>query len=152
MPDFIGFILVLIGLVQLAAESKRFINLKPWTLGMIIYTTVLYIFDLTGLSVHMYQFITVISGLVSVAVSLYISYQTVLGIKDIEENKKAELNSGALMKTWLVTAVFQVLSAVAAVNHFLMIVSLLGSFVTAIIFLVQLNKSSALYENFTQLK
>lgn len=144
IPDFVGYIILIYGLGEMALESFRFAKAKPFALGMAIYTGILYFIDLTGVwyTLELGGFIL---GLVSLAIMLYILYQIVMAVADIEQTQGKFLNANNLYTIW------KVLAALSFIIYLLMFVPALGllciiaTLVTAICFLVSFNKSKELY-------
>ncbi len=80
IPDFIGYMVMAKGLIQMAEESLLFMKAKPYATGMAVYTGVLYFMDLSGISVLLGA-LSYILAIVSTIISLYISYNIVMGVK-----------------------------------------------------------------------
>ena len=51
IPDFLGYIFIRKGVQELREESPCFARLDPWTLGMAVYSGILYLLDLFGYTV-----------------------------------------------------------------------------------------------------
>jgi len=142
IPDFVGFILMYQGLTQLTNESERFFKMKPYAIGMAIYSGFLFILNFLGFP----SYVSMVLGIVSMAVTLYILYNIVMGIRDIEIIRNFFLNSAQLMSYWQLSAIF------SGITYFLMlflpalsIFSALIELVVMILFLVAFNKSKNLY-------
>ena len=50
LPDFIGYFILIGGLAEMAAVNSHFGKARPFAIAMAIYTLILYILDLIGLS------------------------------------------------------------------------------------------------------
>lgn len=149
LPDFIGFILIAKGLQELSRESERFPKVRPWAIGMAVYTAVLYVLDLVGFNVDI-QWLMLILSLIATSITLYISYSVILGVKDIEANRNADLNSEKLRTTYIPMAVLQVVSHLGIFIPYLAIVCSIISVILVIVFLVQLNRTKKAYEALPQ--
>lgn len=146
IPDFIGYIVMGKGLLEMAAESYFFHKVKPFATGMAIYTAILYGMDLFGITVHL-QGLSILLGIVSTIVSLYMTYNIVMGVKDMETQYRAQLNGASLKTAFTVLFVFSVLSYLLLIYPPLSILSMVGAFIVYIIFLVSFNRSKNLYYN-----
>ena len=85
IPDFLGYIFIRKGVQELREESLCFARLDPWTLGMAVYSGILYLLDLFGIGLRP-GFFSYLMGAASLAASLYISYFIVRGVQDMEQN------------------------------------------------------------------
>ncbi len=146
IPDFAGYIVMISGLVQMAEESSLFMKIKPYASGMAVYTGVLYLLDLVGISVSL-GILSYILALTSTAVSLYISYNIVMGVIDIEKKYSRTLNGDSLKTTWTVLAVFNVLSFVSLLIPLVAIVCMIVTLIVTICFLIAFNNSKNMYYN-----
>ncbi len=146
IPDFIGYIVLAKGLLHMADESPRFMKVKPFATFMAFYTGILYVLDLFGVTVNAGVF-TYLLGIVSMVISLYISYHIVMGVLDTEEKHGVFLNGASLKSTWKLLTFFTILSNLLLLIPTLAILSIIASFVIAIVFLVAFNRSKNLYYN-----
>ena len=106
-PDFIGYIVMINGLAEMAEESQLFLKVKPYAAGMAVYTGILYFIDFLGVSPSLGAF-SYILAIVSTIISLYISYCVIMGVKETEEKHNTELNGDSLKSTWNILAVFHI--------------------------------------------
>jgi len=143
IPDFVGYILIVQGLSEMASESPRFGKIKGLSLAMVVYTALLYAFDLLGviLSEGLFSWLL---GLASTIISLYISYNIVMGVRDMEAGGR-NLDGASLLAVWKVYAVvslaIHLLFLVPALNILLLIAGL----VLGIVFLFAFNRTKNLY-------
>ena len=144
IPDFIGYIVMIKGLEQMDKESAFFMKIKPYVTGMAFYSTFLYLLDLLGVSISL-GVLTYVLAIISTVISLYISYNIVMGVIDMEGKYNTYLNGNSLKSTWTLLAVFNVLSFVTLMIPLISLISIIGSFIVAIIFLVAFNNSKNLY-------
>ena len=118
IPSFIGYYFMLKGIKDVREFSDRFNRIIPLVKGMIVFSCITYMFDLLGVTTEVDFFYLSASdrmffitlGLIPVVLSLYISYNIIFGIKDIEVIKEQSLNSNQLYKTWKLMAVFSILT------------------------------------------
>lgn len=144
LPDFVGYIILSKGLLELEAESERFIKARPYSIGMAVYTGIIFLLDLFGIS-KLSQYIDFILGIVAMAVLLYISYIIVDGIKEMEVKHNVELNGEKLAYFWKWWALVSVVTFVLLLVPPLALVSVIVSVVVSILFLVAINTSKNLY-------
>jgi len=144
IPDFVGYIVMISGLEEMAGESTLFMKVKPYVTGMAIYTGVLYLLDLVGLSVSL-GVLSYVLAFTSTAVALYISYNIVMGVIDMEGKYNTPLNGDSLKSTWTLLAVFNVLTFVLLLIPPVAIICIIVFFIVAICFLVAFNNSKNLY-------
>ena len=109
IPDFIGYILMLRGLGEIDGESMFFMKVRPFVTGMGIYSGILYFLDLVGASMSL-GLMTYVFAIISTTVSLYISYNIVMGVIDMEGKYSTNLNGANLKSTWMFLAVINILT------------------------------------------
>lgn len=146
-PDFIGYIFIIKGLNELADISNRFYKIKTISKIMAIYSSLLYAANLVGFSAAntWISFILSIAGLIA---SLYISFNIVMGVKDIERIHDCKLNSETLFSCWKLIAAFSFLAYIAIIFPVLAIIALILDVVFIICFLVSFNKTKNLYYDY----
>lgn len=136
LPDFLGYIFMLKGLLELAEFSDRFSNISPYVKGMIVYSGIYYVMDLFGISFTLGESLNYVLGLLSTILSLYISYNIIMGIIDIETTKIQNLNSNQLYSTWKLMAVFSLITYLfVLIIPVLAVISILASLVLGIYYL-----------------
>lgn len=143
IPDFIGFYFMVKGLKELASQSQRFTKVQPLAVGMGVYTAVLFIMDLLGMGMGTLSWVL---GLVSLAISLYISYTIILGIQDIETTRDADLYSQKLKSTWMGMVITHVASYLFVWVPALALISVIAAFVLAIVYLFAFRNTKNAYE------
>lgn len=133
IPDFIGYIYIRKGIMELTEHSEWFSKINNITLGMAIYSGVIYCLDLLGISTSMNNaVITFILGIVSTVVMLYITYGIVMGIKDMETGLGCDLNSSGLIMTW---KIYAVCSVIIFFFYFIPGLNILGVIITFIVYI-----------------
>jgi len=144
IPDFIGYIFMTQGLSELTAQSPRFERMQPYATGMAIYTAILYALDLFGVSM-LDGIVNWLLGLASTIISLYISYNIVMGVRDIEIAGR-ELNGSNLLTTWKVYAVISLAIYILYLIPVINILLIIAGLVMGIVFLVAFNRTKNLYD------
>jgi hypothetical protein len=145
IPDFAGYIIMINGLAEMAGESPLFLKVKPYATGMAVYTGILYLMNLIGISASLGA-LSYILAVASTIISLYISYCVVTGIKEMEEKYSVFLNGGSLKSTWTLLAVFNIAAFVSLLIQPLAVICIIAAFIVAICFLVAFSKSKNLYD------
>lgn len=154
LPDFVGYIFLLQGARILEDESEFFSRACPFATGMTIYSAILWIGALLGVTSEA-NWITRILGIISVIVSLYVSWLLIRGVQEMEERHMSDLNGGKLMSLWKGLAVVQIAGGVIGLMINLMNVGILAvvtvvlaivGFVLIVLYLIAWNKSAAAFE------
>lgn len=135
LPDFAGFILIVLGLKELVEESAFFTKAILFAKGMVVYSIILYSLDLFGLARTLSWF-TTFAGIIATIVSLYISYNIIQGILDVEGKYSVDLNGENLLRLWKPLAVLELLAYVSLLMPMLAVVFIVASFVLTIMFMV----------------
>ncbi len=145
IPDFVGYMIMLNGLEEMARESKFFIKVRPYVTGMAVYSSLIYIVDFFGASVSL-GLLSFSLAFTSTIISLYISYNIVMGVLDIEEQYNTHLAGPSLKTRWQYLAIFSVSSFILQISP-LAIICIIISIIVAIYFLVAFNNSKNLFYN-----
>ena len=141
LPDFVGCWLLYRGVEELECESKRFSALRPFSVGLGIYTALIWIGDLLGV--------------VASAVELYIAWGVIQGLRETEAYRQADLNANGMYRAWRVMLVTQIAAYVLqllilaqswGLTAALAVIVVIAGFVGAILFLVAVWRSRKLYE------
>lgn len=144
VPDFLGYIFMIKGLDEMARESLLFSKARPYANFMIYYTGIMYILDFFGLSAS-YETIVYILSVLSAVISLYISYNIMMGVLDIEKNYNIFLDGHELKNAWVLKAVFSVLLYFLKNVEGPAVIIIFMSFIAAVYFLVVFYNSKKLY-------
>ena len=144
IPDFLGYILMLKGVRELAIESDHFTKVKSYIKLMVVYTLYLYTMGLLGISGQINEIFNIMLAITFAIISLYITYNIVMGIADIEERYKYNLKSEMLYSLWKAHAIFTILTYIAAFIPVLVFIIIIG-FIVNIYFIVQFHNSKNLY-------
>lgn len=110
---------------------------------MAIYTGFLYCLALLGIGIT--GTIAFIVGLMSTLMSLYISYNIVMGIKEHENTSKRNLNASGLYAAWTVFAILSLIVYMLYIIPILNILCIVMGFIAAIVFLVAFYRTKTLY-------
>lgn len=121
-----------------------FSDTRPFVVGMTVYTAILWVGALLGVT-GTGSLLSILLSLVSTAVSLYISWSIIQGVREMEERHQADLNSAGMSLAWKVllvadivsyvlTLVLPVVVAVALVAVLVGILLLVGSLMLLVAF------------------
>jgi len=100
IPTFLGYIFIVRGLSELTGLSNWFSKILPYVKYMVLYSGLCYAMDLFGISAMIGAPVSFVLGLISIIVSFFISYNIIMGIKNIETTRMQNLNSRQLYNTW----------------------------------------------------
>lgn len=114
LPDFAGYILLFQGMRELGEESRRFQSIRPFAVGMAVYTAILWLGNLLGVGSgsEYQQILTDILGLLAAIVALYVSWGLTQGVLEMESRRGADLNGQRIDKMWKALAAVQIVNTV----------------------------------------
>ena len=147
IPTFIGYIFMLKGVVEISELSDKFSKIIPCVKIMISLSIITYILDLLGLNyqiqlpveLHLLGIALLLIGLFLAATvfTLYISYNIIMGIKDIEEARGKNLYSSRLYSIWKIRIILLLWSFGMVLASFISPLTIVfgGMFAVAIFFL-----------------
>lgn len=146
-PTFAGYILLYQAAGTLRDESSRFAVIRPFAAAMAVYTGILWLGDLLGVTGGE-NWLNTILGLAATVVSLFVSWNVVKAIAEIEEDWGVRLNSASVRTGWYVLLVAQILSYAAVLGFSLTtaLAALAAIAVGIIWFLAALWKCARLYD------
>lgn len=112
LPPFVGYWLLYQGLTELDGESGLFRNIRPFAVGMAVYTGVLWCGDLLGVEQvgDWKTLLGVILSLLGTVVSLYVSWAIIQGVRDMENSRGVDLNGAGMQRAWWVLVIAQAAS------------------------------------------
>lgn len=145
IPDFIGYILIFSGLAELSAGKDRFSRMRPFAVAMAAYTALLYASDVFGIYVITGTMIRFLLGLAAILMSLFMSYNIVAGIKELETSLEQSLNSRPLFYVWIISAALRLAAYGLILIPELNTVCIIASNAAGVAFLVLMNRTKNLY-------
>ena len=107
IPTFVGYILLYQAAGELAGENRRFDQLRPFAIAMAVYTGLLWVGDLLGVTSGG-SWLDTILGLAALAVSLYISWNVVQAVLEMESSSGMELNGASVRTAWFILLAAQI--------------------------------------------
>jgi len=142
LPDFVGYFFILKGITELSGLSVRLYKMTPTVLIVGAFSAMVYVMELLGgLGAGVAGHIVM---LVSINLSLFISYNFIMGLQDIEMHRKQDLNVARLFLAWKILAVGAFLPLVVRLTPVPEIVAIAAGFAVGVYFLFELNKSRRL--------
>ena len=148
IPDFIGYFMMIEGLKEITNYSNNFTKVLPYVKSMAIATALTYLMDFFG--IRIYLLVSLLLGLVLMAVCMYISYTIIMGIKDVETEFQQNLNTESLYSAWKISMILSFVTYVLIIVPGLMILCSLATLVAYVYYLVQFNKTQKLFYEHTQ--
>ena len=152
LPDFVGYWLLMQGMAEMEKENPRFASPRPFAVGMVIYTALLWVGNLLGVSGG---FLMTVLNLVALAAHFYIAWVLVLALREVEQCREADLYGEMLYKRWKILLGINValqllrllamavsIRVVMTAATVLVLVNLIWSF----LFVLGWNRSDKLYE------
>lgn len=132
LPDFVGYILLLKGIRELEEESRLFRGVRPFAVGMAVYTAILWVGALLGAAANDGMIARLLS-LVGTIVSLYISWLLIRGVAEMEEKRAADLNGERLLTLWKTLAAIRVVTQMLELMLNLVNMSILAGFAVVLL-------------------
>jgi len=146
LPPFVGYLFLLQGMRSLETESGLFQTPRPFAVAMAVYTGLVWLGDLLGIVSNGSWLETILGG-ISAAVSLYVSWSVIQGVRDIEKCRGTELNGAAMQRAWAVLAVAELTCyAMLFLVPAMAVVGAVASLVGIIMMLVAFWRGKKLYE------
>ena len=153
LPPFVGCWLLYRGFEEMAAESDKFDSLRPFALGLGIYTALIWVGDLLGMGSE--SWISSLLGLAATIAELYIAWGLIQCLREVEARRQADLNTPAVHKAWTVLLVTQIAGFVIrmllwirawSLATLLSIVCIVAGLVGIVLFLVAVWRAGKCYE------
>ncbi len=136
LPDFIGYILIYFGLKEMTKYSKKFKDLMPISIAMMILATIS-----DSLSFFMININLIINLVFNIALTsflVYSLYKIIKEIKNIEKHEKNNYGSKLLSKTWWFFAISLYISYIIYFISLITNKNLITTEITIISILIQL--------------
>ena len=118
LPDFVGYILLLLGANEFAGKSAYFGRVKPFAIGMAVYSAAVWLGALFSVSLGGWP--DLLLPLAAMAVSLYISRLLIGGVREMEKQEDDCWGGFILHNRW------KLLLGIQAVSYLLNLVAKLG--------------------------
>ncbi len=144
IPSFIGYWFLAKGLKELEGESAKCGNMIPWSTGMMIFTAITWVLDAIGISGQL-GFIGTIVGIVGTVLSIYISYQVVMGIKEVEDYHRVDIMADKVKSSWFAYMIATVAAMVVVWIPVINIIAVVAAFICDVLFVVAVNNTKKAY-------
>ena len=145
LPEFVGYILLIIALKELNVQNKNFDKAKPIVGIMCVFSVVFFFINLFNVFSSNLAMIGFVFSAFLVLGALYVTYYIVLGIIDIEMETQVDLAGDKLYVRWKDNAFVQVASFVCLFIPFVNLLAMLVSIFTAFMLVFAAYKTSVLY-------
>ena len=143
-PSFLGYFFMYKGLLDISNYSCCFKKMIVFTRGMIFYSGFLYGINLLGISTLLPLLFSALE-FIAIGFSLYISFNIIAGIRDIETALEENLNFYQLYFAWKLFAVFSVLPFVTGFVPLLAVTSMMIGFAVGIYYLYSFYNTMELF-------
>ena len=146
LPDWLGYILLYLACGELLGESELFQKPRPFCVGLAVYTGILYLLDMLGISANL-GILSWILGLAATGLNLYVSMLIVDALRNVEMRRNYDLCTAHLRTVWKVLAVCTVAAHVLLIFPVLAVLCGLVAAVTGILFLVAVHGTRKAWRN-----
>jgi len=152
LPDFVGYWLLLKGMEEMKAANPRFESPRPFAIGMVIYTAILWLGDLMGVSGGTLMSLL---SLTALAAHFYIAWVLVLAVREVEQWREADLYGAVLHKRWKIllglNVAIQLLRLLAMATSIRVVMTIatvlvLANLIWSFLFVLGWNRCGKLYE------
>lgn len=145
LPTFAGYILLYRAAGELLGESGRFGKLRPFAVAVAIYTGILWVGDLLGVTGA--NWLSTLLELAALAVALYISWSVIQAILEMETHYGTDLNGTSARTAWFVLLAAQIAGTLGGLLlDALALMALIALLVGIIWFPAALWKCAGLYD------
>ena len=146
LPDWLGFLLLYLACGELLGESEMFQKPRPFCVGLAVYTGILYLLDLVGISTDL-GIVSWILSLGAVCLNLYVSMLIIDALTNVEMQRNYDLCTAHLRTVWKVLAVATAAAHLLVVFPVLAVVCALVVAVVGIFFLVAVHGARKAWRN-----
>ena len=144
LPEWVGHILLYVACGELLQESELFQKPRPFCAGMCLYTGILWLMALLGIGIGS-TVLTVVLGLISTCVSLYIAMLVVDAITNVEMRRNYDLSAAHLRRVWKVLAICSIAAILLLTLPAVALVCVLAAAVAGIVFLAAIHRTRKAY-------
>lgn len=144
IPNFLGYLFLLNGTSELSIYSYRFSKIKPCIIIMIIFSCAVYVIEFFRISA-LNDGLAFVFSLILIILSLAISYNIIMGIRDIEKKEMKNLNSDKLYFAWKLLTVCSFIIYLFLFIKVLTIISVIIGFIVGIYYIHIFNKTKKMF-------
>ena len=141
LPDFIGYFFIFRGLRSLADKSAIMRNLIIPDLLITLLSFISYMLDLCTFTVRMPYLVSLAMGALTTVMFLYVSYQVVQGVLELERRMYRNLYGDPLYLRWQITAALSALTYLLSILPVIFLIVVVCNLVASVVFLAAFNSS-----------
>lgn len=146
IPDFIGYLFIIKGIAEMSPLSNYFMKIINPAKILMGFSIIFYAADILGFSLSEGNQGAVLAvSFIFTLANLYISWNIVKGILDMEKTSEIKLEGNNLFTSWKPMAIFSVLVYLLVVLQPLALISIILAFIFQIYFLFSFSKSKNIY-------
>ena len=145
IPDFIGYILMMKGILELIQGCEELDKARQFAMGMAIFTGAQFVMDLFGISSSIGWFMSLVLAAGALAGELVTAYWIVQGILRLQIFYNRNLEAESLFYIWKVRLAFSIAAYVLLWIPFLAFFANIGGLIVSIIYLGYFNRTKRLY-------
>lgn len=149
LPEFVGYILLYLGIRELAHESERYPKVQPFLIGLGVYTGIVWVMNLMG---RTGSIVAVLLNLVAAVIDMYAVYQIIMGFEEIEHRHSVDIAAEKTLTCWKICVVIHILTIVLFWVPVLNILLMFGAIIAVIMLLVCVHKTRKLYNAYCLLQ
>ncbi len=144
IPDFIGYAILFVGCGRLSDRADAFRKLRPVAAVMIAVSLSTWLMGMFG-AAPQNSTAAVLLGIVNTAASIYASYASVDGVRELEARDRVALGGEKLYNAWLLMPLFQAAAFFTLFIPGLAFIAMIACIVFSIVFLVRLHRAAQIY-------
>jgi len=145
IPDFLGFILIAIGMKAYASQSEYYRKMRPFVWGAAAVSAAVYIANMFGV-IPLNTLPAVIITVILMVLYLITTYYIYRGIRELEQKQDHVLGAENLRRIWIVMVVSEALTLICYYLPVLILLQMIVSFAANVAFLVQIIRTKKILE------
>jgi len=145
IPDFLGFILIAIGMQAYALQSEYYRKLHPFAWGAAAVSAAVYIANMFGV-IPLDTLPAVIITVILMVLYLITTYYIYHGIRELEQKQDRILGAENLRRIWIVMVAAEALTLICYYLPVLILFQMIASFAANVAFLVQIIRIKKILE------
>jgi len=145
IPDFLGFILIAVGMHAYASQSEYYRKIRPFVWGAAAVSAAVYIANMFGV-IPLNTLPSVIITVILTILYLITTYYIYRGIRELEQVQGRVLGAENLRRIWIIMVVAEALTLLCYYLPVLILLQMILSFAANVAFLVQIIRIKRLLE------
>lgn len=146
VPQFLGYIGLTLGFSELADINPGFLRLRPFAIGMAVFTGAVFAFQLVGFVEQWAYFVLLAALLLSSAAKFILLYRVIDCIRELELMIETSLDSDRLIHSWRILLAANIAVYLLLFVPFLALIGFAAAFASGVYFLVRFYKTKQRYE------